>query len=144
MTHLVDIAAGLPYSAQQDAGQLIAAKCGRRPRWCVIASYPKAERRAHAALHLKGFEPYLPLITYRWADRTWHTGPLFPGYLFVRIDLAKPWHPVLHAPGVFSLLATDGIPSPCPCAVIEALQATEAARATRTSPLRGLGRLGSV
>ena len=106
---------------------------GCRPTWHVVAAYPKAERRAHAALHLKGFEPYLPLVTVRWHDRSLHTGPLFPGYLFVRLDLSRPWHPVRYAPGVFNLISVDGTtPSICPEAVVEALQATEHLRATPT------------
>lgn len=140
MTHLVDIAAVLPlHPHQQDAGAAYDRRqvpSGSRPVWCVVASLPKAERTAHAALHRYGFEAYLPLITIRWRDRTWHTNALWPGYLFVRLDLSRPWHPVRNCPGVYSLLSTNGIPSICPTAVIEALQATEASRA-RVIPENG-------
>lgn len=105
---------------------------GSRPAWCVVATLPKAERRAHASLHRFGLDAYLPLLTTRWRDRTWHTGPLFPGYCFVRLDLDRPWSPVKHAPGVFTLLSIDGIPSICPDAVLSVLQASEALRATPT------------
>lgn len=123
-------------------------------RWCVLASKPHAERRAHAALHLKGYQPYLPLITVRWRDRTWHTAPLFPGYVFCRLDLSKPWHPVTRTPGVFQLLMINGQPATCPDHALEAvqsaLQAAEALAASRTrwsvgqpcslayGPLRGM------
>ena len=101
-----------------------------RPGWYVVTSQPKAERTAHASLHRAGYEPYLPLLTVRRTDRSYHTSALFPGYLFVRLDLARPWYPIRYAPGVYSLLSVDGIPSICPDGVILALQASEALRAT--------------
>ena len=120
--------------SQQDVGQardFAPMPSGCRPkRWFVVASYPRAERRAHAALHLKGYCPYLPLVTVRRPDRSYHTHALFPGYLFVHLDPAKPWYPIRFAPGVFSLLTIEGIPNPCPAGAVEALQATDAARAS--------------
>jgi transcriptional antiterminator RfaH len=103
-------------------------------RWYVLASYPKAERTAHAALHLKGFEPYLPLVTVRRPDRSYRTTALFPGYLFVRLDLARPWYPIRWCPGVFSLIAINGNPTPCPDAAVDVLRASEHLRATPTPP----------
>jgi transcription antitermination factor NusG len=109
---------------------------GRRatgPRWYVLATYAQGEKRAHAALHLKGFEVYLPLLTVRKPNRHYHTGALFPGYLFCHLDLSRPWHAVRYAPGVFSLLEIEGMPTPCPCGVVEALRAGEEARRTPTA-----------
>lgn len=104
---------------------------GSRPNWCAVVTHAQAERRAAASLHRYGFESYLPLVTVRWANRTWHTSPLFRRYLFVRLDLTRPWHPVLAAPGVFQLVTFDGTkPATCSDAVIEALQAGEEARRT--------------
>ena len=118
---------------QQDAAPAYdrcQAPSGSRPVWCVVATYPQAERRAHAALHRIGFEAYLPLITVRWADRTWHIRPLFSGYCFVRMRLDRPWSPVTYAPGVFSLLHFDGKPATCPDTVVEAVRsAVDAAEA---------------
>jgi Transcription termination factor nusG len=104
-----------------------------RPGWYVAATLPKAERRAHASLHLAGYEPYLPLLTTRRPDRSWHTTALFQGYVFCRIGPAQPWYPIRLAPGVYSLLTTDGLPTPCPEAVILALQAGDALRSTPTT-----------
>ena len=124
---------------QQDAAPAYdrcQAPSGSRPVWCVVATYPQAERRAHAALHRIGFTAYLPLITVRWADRSWHTRPLFPGYCFVRIRLDRPWSPVTYAPGVFSLLSFDGKPATCSDTVVEAVRsAVDAAEAFPASPL---------
>lgn len=99
-------------------------------RWCVVATQPRAERRAHASLHRAGFHAYVPWITVRHVNRTWHTKPLWPGYAFVELDLAKPWSPVIRAPGVFQLLMNGQLPAICPDhalqAVQSALQAAEA------------------
>lgn len=94
----------------------------RMPSWCVVRTHTRAERRAHAALHLRGFDAYLPLVTVRWRDRTWHTKPAFVGYCFVRLDLAKPWSPVLACPGVFHLLRVNSRPATCSDAVVAALR----------------------
>jgi transcriptional antiterminator RfaH len=103
---------------------------GSRPVWCVAATYPQAERRAYAALHRVGFTAYLPLITVRWSNRTWHTQPLFPGYCFVNMRLDRPWSPVTYAPGVFSLVSFDGKPATCPDTAVEAVRsAVDAAEA---------------
>jgi transcriptional antiterminator RfaH len=117
---------------QQDVAPLIFAPTpsGSRPVWCVVAAKPKAERTAHAELHRRGFEAYLPLLTTRLPNRHYRIGPLFPGYLFVRMDLTKPWNPVRLCPGVFSLLSVNGIPSICPDTVVEAVRsAVDAAEA---------------
>lgn len=103
-----------------------------KPHWYVAATHPKAERRAHAALHLKGYTAYLPLITSRWRDRTWHTGPLWPGYVFLQLSPNQPWYPIRFAPGVFQLLCINGMPNPCPDGLVEAVQGAEAQRATPT------------
>ena len=94
----------------------------RTPSWCVVRTHTRAERRAHAALHLRGFDAYLPLVTVRWRDRTWHTRPAFPSYLFVRLDLAKPWHPVTACPGVYHLLRVNSRPATCPDTVVASLR----------------------
>lgn len=120
---------------QQDVAQPILAPTPSGCRdWFVVATKPQAERRAHAALHLKGYQPYLPLITVRLPNRHYRTGPLFPGYLFTRLDLAHPWYPIRYAPGVYSLISTNGIPSPCPQGAVEAIQEAEAARALYPMP----------
>ncbi|HEY2418105.1 MAG TPA: transcription termination/antitermination NusG family protein, partial [Steroidobacteraceae bacterium] len=91
---------------------------------------PKAERRAHAALHHRGYDPYLPLITVRRRS-VWHSEPLFPGYLFIHLDLARPWYPIRWAPGVYYLLTVAGLPQSCAAGAVEAVQAAEAERATQ-------------
>jgi len=113
--------------------------CRHTRHWFVVASYPRAERRAHDALHLKGFTPYLPLITLRRPDRSYLTTPLFQGYLFVNLDPNKPWYTIKYAPGVFCLLTVEEKPAPCPPGVVEAIQAGDELRSmppTRESSYR--------
>jgi transcriptional antiterminator RfaH len=124
----------LPQQVAARAYSFAPTPSGSRPVWCVVASQPKAERTAHAELHRRGFEAYLPLLTTRRPNRHYHIGPLFPGYLFVRTRLDRPWNPIRLCPGVFSLLSVDGIPSICPDAVLDALRASERLRATPTPP----------
>lgn len=118
--------------SQQDVAQPHFAPTpgGSRPVWCVVEAYARAERRAHAALHRYGFEAYLPLITVRLPNRHYHTRALFAPYLFVRLDLSRPWSPVKHAPGVFNLVSFDGTPAICPDGAVDALRALDAQRAT--------------
>jgi len=122
---------------QQDVGQaadFAPMPSGSRPtRWYVLATHHRAEMRAHACLHLRGWKPYLPLITIRTPKREYRTQALYPGYLFVSLDLSRPWHPVTACPGVFSLLSIEGIPTPCPPGVVEALRAGEEVRRTPTA-----------
>ena len=114
---------------------------GQGPRWFVVASYPQAERRAAASLALKGYQTYLPLITVSRRDRVVRSMrhrvevPLWPGYLFIRLDLRDPWYPVRYAPGVFQLLTNaDRSPAPVADHILAALQATEDARRSLPPP----------
>ena len=109
--------------------------CRPGPRWYVVATYPQAEQRAVSSLQAKGFQTYLPLITvtrrnHRHERRQLEVA-LFPSYAFIRLDLRHPWYPVRYAPGVFSLISVDGMPTPCPDAAMEALQALQALAATQ-------------
>ena len=107
----------------------------RGPRWHVFATYPQAERRATAHLIQQGYEAWLPLVTVRRRDRViwslWHEVevPLFPSYGFVRFDASTTeWGPIRNTPGVFHLFTIAHVPHPVPHGVVEALQATQAAR----------------
>ena len=121
--------ASLPHQVAAHALAPRATTCGSRLPWCVVTSQPRAERTAHAELHRRGFEAYLPLCTWRRPNRHWSTGPLFPRYLFVRMDPNASWNPVLYAPGVYSLLLSGEKPGTVAEAQIRALQAGDELRA---------------
>jgi len=131
LTHLVDIAADLPLTARNGAGH---SPCGSR--WAVCQTHPQAERWALANLSRQGYQAYLPLCTVARRDRVTPTitrpvqVPLFSGYVFV--VPTDPWAPIAHTLGVSKLLMAGNHPHYLPAGLTEALQATEALRATRT------------
>ena len=59
-------------------------------QWIAIRSKPRSEKIVSNELNKKGIESFLPLIKKRqqWSDRKkWVQFPLFPSYLFARIEL---------------------------------------------------------
>src|ERR1051326_1723903 len=71
--------------------------------WFAVFTVPRHEKRVDAHFHLREIESFLPVYktTRQWKDRSKHTLqlPLFPSYLFVRIDRFRHF-PVLQVPGV--------------------------------------------
>jgi transcription antitermination factor NusG len=95
--------------------------------WFAVYTTCRHEKRIAQHLTLREIEHYLPL--YR-ADRKWRDGsrvtvefPLFPGYIFVRINRSDRVS-VLSVPGALAVVGgTGGNPAPLPDAAIEALRA---------------------
>ena len=95
--------------------------------WFAVYTTCRHEKRIAQHLTLREIEHYLPL--YR-ADRKWRDGsrvtvefPLFPGYIFVRINRSERVS-VLSVPGALAVVGgTGGNPAPLPDAAIEALRA---------------------
>ena len=69
--------------------------------WAIAQCHPQQEWRAEDHLKRKGFEIYLPRIKVSIKGRKRIT-PLFPGYLFVRINSV--WYPILSTVGVLRVL----------------------------------------
>jgi transcription antitermination factor NusG len=94
-------------------------------RWFVARVLPHQENRAQFNLHRLGFRSFLPRLrrTVRHARRSLETlQPLFPGYIFVIIDLSKDrWRSVNGTFGVASLIMGGEQPRPVPPGVVEAL-----------------------
>src|SRR6266496_5447902 len=96
-----------------------------RPRWYVIHTRSRHEKRVGEQLQLKQVETFLPL--YR-SKRNWNGRhaevdlPLFPGYVFVRIPLAERLS-VLTLGGVAGLVSFQGAPAPLPDVELERLRA---------------------
>lgn len=85
-------------------------------RWYAIRVRPKFERVASAVLRGKGFDEFLPLYRAKrhWSDRVKELDvPLFPGYLFCRLDIAGGLLPVVTTPGVLGIVSAGK----CPVAV---------------------------
>ena len=98
-------------------------------QWFVV--HAQRNREGHAARHLQrqGYETYLPRYTKkrRHARRTETVAaPLFPGYLFVRIDLScGRWRPVNGTIGVIRLVCQGERPAAVPEGVVESLRTRE-------------------
>ena len=109
--------------------------CGSR--WAVCQTHPSAERWALANLQRQGYPAYLPLHRVTRRDPVTRSMtrkvevPLFAGYCFV--VPGTHWSPIAHSRGVSKLLMNGDHPYLCPCGVLEAVRATEAARRTPTT-----------
>ena len=106
--------------------------------WYLIQFKPNSYRLAERNLHRQGFETFLPMqkITRRKASRfVSDLKPLFPGYMFVRVnsDLA-PWRTINSTIGVSKLVSFEGKPKPLPLQLISGLMLRCDALGTLLSP----------
>ena len=94
--------------------------------WCVVNSLPHQEGRAEANLVRQGYRVWLP--TFRRSRRHARRietvlAPLFPGYLFVELNLTQQiWSPINGTFGVRRLLCENMRPACVPNSFMEALQ----------------------
>lgn len=99
--------------------------CGPAPRWLVVYTSPRHEKRVNEFISERNIETFLPVYraTKQWKKRTpvELELPLFPSYLFVRIAPNARGR-VLSAPGVLSILGNSHQALPVPDAEIEALR----------------------
>src|SRR3954451_12125034 len=92
--------------------------------WFAIRAKSKQEKIVALILNNKSLEVYLPVywVHRRWSDRTVNTElPLFPGYLFCRLDVTKRM-PILTTPGVVGIVSFGKDPIPIPEREIAAVQ----------------------
>ena len=81
--------------------------------WYAIHVQVKFAKVAAAVLREKGFEEFLPLYRARhqWSDRVKQVDlPLFPGYLFCRVDIAEGLLPIVTTPGVLGIVSAGKYP----------------------------------
>jgi transcriptional antiterminator RfaH len=97
-------------------------------RWYVLRTKPRAEAFATAGLRSRHVEVYFPkLLLCGWGrpggDVASPNEPLFPGYLFVRLDLAQDFARVAWTPGVRNFLSFgDDVPESIQDEVVELLR----------------------
>ncbi|MGO9390739.1 transcription termination/antitermination protein NusG [Rhodoblastus sp.] len=98
---------------------------GRNDRWYVVQTRPNREAEAKRQLENQQFRTFIPLYskTVSHARKLQKIrAPLFPGYLFVVLDLNRdPWHKVNGTIGVTSLIMAGERPSPVRAGVVETL-----------------------
>jgi transcription antitermination factor NusG len=110
----------------------VSLELGPGERWFVARALTHQENRAQFNLDRLGFRSFLPRLrrTVRHARRLRDTlNPLFPGYIFVIIDVSKQrWRSVNGTFGVASLITGADRPTPVPPGVVEALIAASESR----------------
>lgn len=88
-------------------GDLESGECA----WYAVRTKPRREEFAQGHLVRRGVETFLPRIAecgrYRGEPVV---SPLFPGYLFARVDLSTQYTSVIWSPGVHSMVAFGDIP----------------------------------
>jgi transcription elongation factor/antiterminator RfaH len=92
-------------------------------RWFVVRTLVSQEYRAEQQLRQQDFTTFLPLVqkSVRHARKLRQVrAPLFPGYLFVRLDLTRHrWRAVNSTYGVSCLIMAGERPLPVPAGVVE-------------------------
>ena len=98
-------------------------------RWYVAQTQAQGELRAQLNLARQGFQPFLPQVRKRrrHARRSeWVRAPLFPGYIFVRLDCqAARWRSINGTFGVRQLICQGDRPQPLPDSVVAAIHARQ-------------------
>ena len=92
--------------------------------WFAVRVKPNYEKRVAKAIRGKGLEEFLPLYRSKrqWSDRVKVMDlPLFPGYLFCRLDLEARM-PLLTTPGFLYIVGVGKNPQPVDEAEIRAIQ----------------------
>lgn len=96
-------------------------------RWYAVQAQPHKERFAASNLENQGFRAFVPRLkkTVRHARKTRTVlAPLFPGYLFVSLDLGRDrWRSVNGTLGVSRLVTAGAVPAPMPGGLVEELVA---------------------
>ena len=113
------------------------------PKWFAVHTSPRHEKRVERHLSQRDVEHYLPL--YR-SLRKWRNGlkvtldlPLFPGYIFVRIQRTDRVR-VLKVPGVLAIVSgAAGEMAPLPEGEVEALRSGLHLRQAEPHPLLTVG-----
>ena len=93
--------------------------------FCALAQY-RLEEQAVKNLEQRGFQAWLPMMLHKPKRGLALLKPLFTGYVFVKVEEAQSWHPILGTVGVKSLIKQSiypHLPIPIKNNIIEALSA---------------------
>ena len=94
-------------------------------RWYALHVRSRYEKAVSTVLRHKGFTEFLPVYRSRrpWAKRIAEIElPLFPGYVFCRLDRAERSVPIMTTPGVIAIVGFAGTPVPIDYDEIEAIR----------------------
>lgn len=102
---------------------------GREKKWYLIYSKPRQETAAKLNLERQGYETYLPVVRQprrRLGRRVAVVGPMFPRYLFIRLDSETDnWGPIRSTIGVSTLVKFGQRPAEAPAGLMEILRSRE-------------------
>ena len=90
--------------------------------WYLVRTKTGKERWVRDQLTAQLPEVFLPLLearTPRWGKLAWTIAPLFPGYLFARLDPQQQYFNVRYLPGVQGLVSAGNEPLAVPHGVVE-------------------------
>lgn len=96
-----------------------------QPLWYLVQCKPRHTFRAEEHLTHQGFECFLPTHPVKRKHRQTTrvvTEPLFPHYLFLRLDHRSNWSVIRSTRGVAHVVTFNGVPKPVPDTVIDALR----------------------
>jgi transcription antitermination factor NusG len=116
-----------------------------KPPWYVLQVRPRYENLVCDLLQQKEVEVYLPLYStkQKWSERNVETQhPLFPGYVFCRLDYTRRLLPILTTPGVLRVLGVGRTATPVDEQELEAVRLVlESGRAACPGPMPRVGDL---
>jgi len=111
----------------------------RENRWYLVYAKPRQEDLAKQNLERQGYQPYLPMVRTprrRMGRRLIRIEPMFPRYLFIRLDTETDnWAPIRSTIGVSTLVRFGMHPSPVPDDLIEYLRSRDSATGVQDLPL---------
>ena len=93
--------------------------------WFLLQFKPNASKLAERNLTRQNCETFLPVqeITSRKSAQFYNNlTPLFPGYMFISLDLTKvSWHKINNTRGVSRIVSFGGCPKPVPDSLVSGL-----------------------
>jgi transcriptional antiterminator RfaH len=97
--------------------------------WYLVYAKPRQETVAQINLERQGYETYLPRVRQkcrRKGRRVAVVGPMFPRYLFIRLDRQTDnWGPIRSTLGVVSVVRFGHQPASVPTGLVSALRAND-------------------
>ena len=105
--------------------------------WYVLQTKPRKEDYVAGQLSGQDAEIFLPRVVESvrvagsWQQRV---APMFPSYLFVRIDVEQRGKKVRYTPGVKDFLRCEGAPEPVSPDIVSTLQDRTGPTTTSTMP----------